>query len=129
MTTLIDIDHRATHELQTDRLPADVRQIAAGRSGSSAWRRADANFSAPKRFDVHHVAAFEQWVTESIADGASTLIVDASRIDFVDLAAIEAIERVRETHFLDVVDPSPAALITFHLLGVAIQTMALAEAA
>jgi len=129
MTTLIDIDHRAINEPQTDRLSADVREFAARRSGSSAWRRADADYSAPKRFDAHHVAAFEQWVSESIADGVSTLNIDASQIDFVDLAAIEAIERVRETHFLDVVDPSPAALITFHLLGVAIRTTALAEAA
>jgi len=128
MTTLIDIDNRAANGLRTDRLPADV-QFAADRSRSSAGRRAEADYSAPKRFDVHHVAAFEQWVTESIVGGASTLVIDASRIDFVDMAAIEAIERVRETHSLNVVDPSPATLITFRLLGMAIQAMALGEAA
>ncbi|MGB5760138.1 MAG: hypothetical protein WBM50_24700, partial [Acidimicrobiales bacterium] len=96
---------------------------------SDAPLAADACYSAPARFDVHQVAGFGHWVTESIAQGACTLAIDASNIDFVDVAAIEAIDRVRETHLVDVVDPSSATRITFHLLGVSIQAKAFAEAA
>jgi anti-anti-sigma regulatory factor len=130
MSTLIDIDNRATAELAADRPPAEVRRFSPRRARrSSARPAADACYSAPARFDVHQVVGFEHWVTESIEQGACTLAIDASNIDFVDLAAIEAIERVRQTHLVDVVDPSSATRITFHLLGVSIQTMAFAEAA
>ena len=130
MTTSIDIDDRATSERPSDRPPAEVRRLSPRRAKRSGDRlAADACYSAPARFDVHQVAGFEHWVTESIAQGACTLAIDASNIDFVDLAAIEAIDRVGETHLVDVVDPSSATRITFHLLGVSTQTTAFAEAA
>lgn len=84
---------------------------------------------APSRFDVHAVAEFEHWVTEQTNGGERDLVVDCSRIDFVDVAAIEAIERARADLDLELADLSVAARVTFRLLDLPFECSELPELA
>ena len=87
-----------------------------------------ARFSAPARFDVHQVPMFERWVAETAGRGVTPLVLDCSTVDFIDMAAIEAIAKADEDHVVELDAPSLATLITFRLLDSAIP-MSLGEVA
>lgn len=101
-------------------------------SGGGLRQLGVARFVAPSRFDVHRIDDFSEWVAGSTEAGATSLVVDLSKVDFIDLAAIEAIADVRERHHVLLVDLSLAALVTFRLVDSAVGSspeIELAEAA
>lgn len=77
-----------------------------------------ARFAAPARFDVHQVSAFEAWLEAADTAGAPAFEIDCAMIEFIDLAAIEAIELARTTRRIELSDPSLATVITFELLAI-----------
>jgi hypothetical protein len=149
MTTLIELDeHTTSPAVPTttgDAAPAsgsdDVRSPASHRplapihplgSGNRPLgtvrplgvdrRSNSARFSPPARFDVHQVPMFERWVAETVGRGVTTLVLDCSTVDFIDMAAIEAIARADDHHGVELAAMSLATQITFRLLDSAIPT-------
>jgi hypothetical protein len=89
--------------------------------GRAVRHRSIARYVAPARFDVHAVEDFDGWVAASTRAGVRSLVVELSNVEFVDVAAIDAIAAARDHTHVELVDLSLAALVTFRLIGSAVE--------
>lgn len=90
--------------------PTPVTDLAEHRP-APAW-------TAPTRFDIHQVPAFERWIAETIAAGRTRALVRCSAVRFIDVAAIEAVDRAADAGLhLQLVEQSSAVRITLQLLA------------
>lgn len=80
---------------------------------SSATTSADSAYELPRRFDVHRVDQTLAALSE-LAAGRAELSIDASAVEMIDLAGLEALTALAESIRLDIVEPSVAFRATAH---------------
>lgn len=84
----------------------------SARSGTDVRPSAD-RYTAPRRFDVHQIERFEEWV----ADRRRRVEIDLGETTFLDMAALDAIERAASrlgSRFI-IAATSPAVVLTFEI--------------
>lgn len=84
-------------------------------SADAVVRQLPARFVAPPRFDIHHIEQFEGWLAG--LDDVERVEIDLGGTDFLDLAALGAIERSAErfgTRFV-IARTSPAVSLSIEL--------------
>ena len=83
-----------------------------------ATRRPAPHWTAPTRFDVHQVPAFERWLAAAVAGGRTRAQVRCGDVRFIDVAAVEAIESAARAGVqVELVEQSAAVRITLQLLA------------
>lgn len=75
----------------------------------------DGRYVAPRRFDAYEVGSF----LGRVAAEPGHLVVDCSRVEFLDLSAYRAVSEAVDRGRVTVLDPSAAMLLTCDLVAAA----------
>lgn len=97
---------------------------AAQVNQAAKFARVQTQTALPRRFDIHRIDAFTQWVAQQSPMCTTEVTIDANQVRFIDNAAIEAILKAKQSLAsrditLRIINPSVALQITLELTPVA----------